>query len=81
MVESSSPRTLKQNTQLEVDYRDGAISVVLQRKEDALAMLETISKSGLDWSDLSMQRESLEDVFVKLVGSRIEDEGETVKVK
>ena len=43
-------------------------------------MLETIEKSGQSWSDLTVRNDSLEDVFVKLVGSKITDEGQEVAV-
>ncbi len=58
---------------LPVDYNreSGDINVLIKRKEDSLAVLEAIQRSGCQWTDLSMQRESLEDVFVKLIG----DEG------
>jgi ABC-2 type transport system ATP-binding protein len=67
---------LKNNTRLQVEHHEGTVSILLQRKEDALAALGAIEESGEDWGDLSMQRDSLEDVFVKLIGSRMGDEGE-----
>jgi ABC-2 type transport system ATP-binding protein len=72
---------LRKNSTLQVDYQGGIVSVMLKRKEDALATVEKIGRSGLDWSDLTMQHESLEDVFVRLVGKPIESEGQTVVAK
>ncbi len=71
---------LRQNTGLEVSYSEGEVTVRLKKKEDALLVLETIEKSGQSWSDLTVRNDSLEDVFVKLVGSKITDEGQEVAV-
>lgn len=54
---------------------------MIKRKEDALTTVETIGRSGLEWSDLTMQHESLEDVFVRLVGKPIESEDQMVAAK
>jgi ABC-2 type transport system ATP-binding protein len=56
---------------LPVEYHgeSGIINIVVRRKEDSLMALEAIARSGYEWSYLSIQRESLEDVFVKLVGA------------
>ena len=67
-------RYLRERTKLEVDFHDGVVGVLVKKKEDALAALAAIEESGLNWSDLSVQRDSLEDVFVKLVGSRLEEQ-------
>jgi len=67
---------LRENTKLRSEYVGGFVTILLQRKEDALSALGAIQESGANWDDLSMQRDSLEDVFVTLVGSRIEEQGE-----
>ncbi|MDA4118627.1 MAG: ABC transporter ATP-binding protein [Thaumarchaeota archaeon] len=54
---------------VEYHSESGIINILVRRKEDSLSALEAIERSGYDWSDLSIQRESLEDVFVKLVGT------------
>jgi ABC-2 type transport system ATP-binding protein len=54
---------------VEYHAESGIINILVRRKEDSLSALEAIERSGYDWSDLSIQRESLEDVFVKLVGT------------
>jgi ABC-2 type transport system ATP-binding protein len=66
---------VKKDTGLDVEYSDGVVTVTLKRKEDAIMVLGAIGHSGLDWSDVTVRHDSLEDVFVKLVGSRISDEG------
>jgi ABC-2 type transport system ATP-binding protein len=68
---------LKANTRLKVEYNGkGLISIVLSQKHDALAALTTIEESGLEWRDLHTRRDSLDDVFVKLVSGRIDEKGE-----
>jgi ABC-2 type transport system ATP-binding protein len=60
---------LRENTRLEVEF-DGAglVSVHLARKTDVLLAVGALAESGLDWNELSTRRESLEDVFLRLVG-------------
>ncbi|HYA56841.1 MAG TPA: ABC transporter ATP-binding protein [Thermoplasmata archaeon] len=52
--------------------RDGEIEVELRSKNDALAILQTVAASGLRWETFSTVNDSLEDVFIRLVG-RLED--------
>src|SRR3990172_8511535 len=68
---------IKANTELKVDYDGkGVISVAISQKIDALAALAAAEQSGLDWGEIRTRRESLEDVFVKLVSGRIDEHGE-----
>jgi ABC-2 type transport system ATP-binding protein len=68
---------LKANTRLKVEYNGkGLISIAIDQKHDALAALTTIEESGLEWRDLHTRRDSLDDVFVKLVSGRIDEKGE-----
>jgi ABC-2 type transport system ATP-binding protein len=72
---------LKANTKLKVEYnRRGIISIAIIQKRDALAALTTIEESGLEWRDLHTRRDTLDDVFVKLVSGRIDEKGE-IKVE
>jgi hypothetical protein len=41
-----------------------------------LAALTAVEESGLDWHDLHTHRDSLDDVFVRLVSGRIDEKGE-----
>ena len=53
--------------------RDGdAVEVELGAKADALRILETVAASGLQWTGFSTRADTLEDVFIQLVG-RLED--------
>ncbi|HYA69972.1 MAG TPA: ABC transporter ATP-binding protein [Thermoplasmata archaeon] len=55
-----------------VQPADGGIDVELRSKADALTILQTIASSGLRWERFSTQTDTLEDVFIQLVG-RLED--------
>jgi ABC-2 type transport system ATP-binding protein len=52
---------------------DGKVSVTLNDKRDALKVLTAIEASGLPWSSFTTTQDTLEDVFVRLVGQM--DEG------
>jgi ABC-type multidrug transport system ATPase subunit len=72
---------LKEKTTLTVSYDDkGIVSILLQQKHDALVALEAIEQSGMNWGDLSTQKDDLEEVFVRLVGEPLADEAEEVQV-
>jgi ABC-2 type transport system ATP-binding protein len=68
---------LKRNTNLKVEYGGkGLISIAITEKRDALTALSASERSGLEWHDLHTRRDSLDDVFVKLVAGRIDEKGE-----
>lgn len=71
---------LKSSAGLDAEYSDGTVSVRLKTKEDVLAAVAAIEESGLDWSNLAMGRESLEDIFIRMVGN-LGDEAEAPKGK
>jgi ABC-2 type transport system ATP-binding protein len=71
---------LKKQTGFEVSYSDNSVTVVLRKKEDTLTVLEAIARSGMNWSDVTVRNDSLEDVFVKLVGSRMTEGGQEAPV-
>ena len=66
---------LKENTRLEVQGDDGAVTIFLRDKSDAMVALGAIEESGTDWSDLAVRRDRLEDVFLRLVGQKGTAEG------
>lgn len=68
---------IKANTKLKMWFngRD-LISIAMIQKGDALLALTTIEESGLEWRELHTRRDSLDDVFVKLVSGRIDEKGE-----
>jgi ABC-2 type transport system ATP-binding protein len=70
---------LKENTKLDVEYRDGEVGIRLEKPHDALIALSTIEQSGLPWGELRTRRDSLEDVFVRLVGGSVGEEGTIVE--
>jgi ABC-2 type transport system ATP-binding protein len=68
---------VKANTRLKVDYDSkGLISIAINEKHDAFEALEAAEKSGLDWGELHTRRDSLDDVFVKLVRGKMDMQGE-----
>ena len=68
---------VRANTNLEVEYKGkGLVSIRLGQKHDALAALTAAEHSGQDWRDIHTRRDSLDDVFVKLVSGRIDEKGE-----
>jgi ABC-2 type transport system ATP-binding protein len=73
---------LKDKTKLNVTYDGtGLISILLDQKHDAYIALAAMEESGLPWSNFQIRRDSLDDVFVKLVGGLLEEHGEVKKVK
>ena len=72
---------IRANTNLKAEYKGkGLVSIPLSQKHDALAALTAIEQSGLDWRDLHTRRDSLDDVFVKLVSGTLDEHGE-IRVK
>jgi ABC-2 type transport system ATP-binding protein len=72
---------VKANTHLKVGYDSkGLISIAIDEKHDALEALEAVEKSGLEWGELHTRRDSLDDVFVKLVRGKMDMQGE-IKVE
>ena len=68
---------LKANTNLNVQSNGkGLISIAITQKRDALTVLTAAERSRLEWRDLHTRRDSLDDVFVKLVAGRIDEKGE-----
>ncbi len=68
---------IRANTNLKAEYDGkGLVSIAISQKHDALAALTAIERSGLEWRDLHTRRDSLDDVFVKLVSGRIDEKGE-----
>ncbi|MGP8145770.1 MAG: ATP-binding cassette domain-containing protein [Thermoplasmata archaeon] len=57
---------------LRVERGDDGVEVELGSKGDALRILETVAASGLRWDSFSTRTDTLEDVFIQLVG-RLED--------
>jgi len=67
---------LRQHTSLKVGFDGNSlVNIRIQEKHDILVALESMEDSGLDWTDLKTRKDSLEDVFIKLVGFAIEEGG------
>ena len=72
---------IRNATGLNVSFDEGSVTVALRKKEDTVAVLDAIGRSGMNWSDLTVRQDSLEDVFVKLIGARIGEEGQMAEAK
>jgi ABC-2 type transport system ATP-binding protein len=55
-----------------VELVNGGVEVELGAQKDALRVLEALESSGLPWTSFSTVTDTLEDVFIRLVG-RLED--------
>jgi ABC-2 type transport system ATP-binding protein len=69
---------IKANTDLQLEYNKakGEIFIPLRKKIDALAALAAAEQSGMDWGQIQTRRDSLDDVFVKLVSEPGTEQGE-----
>ena len=69
---------IKANTELQVEYdrHRGVISIPLKQKIDALAALAASEQSKMDYGEIQTRRDSLDDVFIKLVSGRVDEHGE-----
>jgi ABC-2 type transport system ATP-binding protein len=69
---------LRENTRLKAELGENeTVSIFLRDKDDALVALGAIEESGAEWGDLTVRRDSLEDVFLRLLG----EEGEAERGK
>jgi len=68
---------IKANTELKVDFEGkDLICIKLDQKIDALAALAAAEQSGLNWGEIQTRRDSLDDVFIKLVSGSMDEHGE-----
>ncbi len=64
------------NTKLKVEYDvNHTVSVIMGSRRDALVALTAMEESGLQWDMLTTKRDSLEDIFVRMVGKESADHG------
>ena len=59
---------LRSRLPLPVRAADGRVEVELREKADALRTLSAVEASGLPWQNFATVQDTLEDVFVRLVG-------------
>jgi ABC-2 type transport system ATP-binding protein len=67
---------LEENTKLKVHGDGSTVTVVLRDKSDAMVALGAIEESGASWEDLTVRKDRLEDVFLRLVGGATGKEDE-----
>jgi ABC-2 type transport system ATP-binding protein len=73
---------IQDNTDLKVNYTSkGIISIVLEKRVDALAALAAAEQSNLPWGEIQTRQDSLEDVFIKLVNGEVDEQGQVVIAK
>jgi len=64
---------LQMNLGASAVVEDGKVSVTLNDKGDALKILQAVEASGLPWTSFTTTHDTLDDVFVRMVGQM--DEG------
>jgi ABC-2 type transport system ATP-binding protein len=71
---------IRENTELQVTYDNNreVISIPLKKKIDALAALAAAEESKIDWGEIQTRRDSLDDVFIKLVSGEVNEHGEII---
>lgn len=72
---------IKANTELQVDYDASreVVSIPIRQKIDALAALAAAEQSKMEWGEIQTRRDSLDDVFVKLVSGKVGESGEILQ--
>jgi len=80
--DSALAEYLRKTTGLKVDH-DGnnRVSIKINEKHDALVVVEGLDRSGMNWGDLRTRQDTLEDIFVRLVGVVIDEAGTIKEVK
>jgi len=68
---------IRANTDLKVEYDSvrELISIPLKERIDALAALAAAEQSKMDWGEIQTRRDSLEDVFIRLVAGGVDETG------
>jgi len=64
---------LRQSHGFSAEAHDGQVEVPLASSHDAVRVLTAVDQSGIPWDGFATERDTLEDVFVRLVGTM--DEG------
>ncbi len=68
---------LRRSLSLPVRTEGNQVEVEISRKEDVLTVLTAVQTSGIPWERVSTTRDTLEDVFIRLVGRMEDGEGGT----
>lgn len=63
---------LRRNLDLKVTVVNQTLEVEIRGTEDVMRILNAANDSGIGWESVSTKRETLEDVFVSLVGERLD---------
>ncbi len=69
---------IRESTGLDVEHDGTTISIALRHKNDALAALEAAELSKMEWGEIRTRRDSLDDVFIRLVRGEVDESGELI---
>lgn len=67
---------LKEKSKLSIEYGNGVVSVLLGNKHDAVLALNEIEESGIEWRSFHTRQDTLEDIFVRLIGGKMGEAGD-----
>jgi ABC-2 type transport system ATP-binding protein len=67
---------IRSSTGLTVNDEGGVISISMHQRDDVLTALEAARRSEMEWGDIRTRRDSLDDVFVRLVSGIVDESGE-----
>jgi ABC-2 type transport system ATP-binding protein len=69
---------IRANTELQVEYNKTRekITIPLKKKIDMLAALAAAEQSGMRWGEIQTRQDSLEDVFISLINSPLDEQEE-----
>jgi ABC-2 type transport system ATP-binding protein len=59
---------LRARLDVPVDAEDGRVEVSMSAPQDAVRILDAVAASGIPWNGFATRTDTLEDVFVRLVG-------------
>ena len=63
---------MRANTELDVRFSNGTVIVSVDHMKDVMTALEAASRSQIEWRGIRTQRDSLDDVFIKLVSGTMD---------
>ncbi len=67
---------IRANTELNAIHQMGTIVIPMKSQTDALTALEAAAQSKMEWGSIRTARDSLDDVFIKLVAGEMDESGE-----
>lgn len=71
--DASLAKVFKKVSGVKIKYNSGEFTVVFNSEKDIVKLVKALEKSGKKWSNLKISNETLEDVFLDLVGTKERD--------